>query len=367
MRVFGCACHAGAPRRALLRAGFAAAALPLAGALRAQPAVRAVDIHAHFFPQEFLDLVAAEGGRFGAAYQRRPEGFTIGVADVAPPTAVLPTKFVELDERLRDMDAQGVAVQALSLTSPMIYWADAVYGAKLARAWNDAASAAHRAHPERFVGLAILPMQDTDAALAELERARALPGIRGVYCGTNIATKDLDEKRLLPVFKAIEAAGLPLFLHPLQTAGGARLQPFYLSNLLGNPLDSAIAAGHLIFGGVLDACPALQVNLPHAGGVLPILVGRWDHGTRLRPELAHMKGRVPSDYLRRFTYDTIAHDARIMRFVLELVGADRVMLGSDYCYDMGYDRPVQFVDTLGLDPETRAAILGGNAARVLKL
>lgn len=363
----GCGCHPVPGRRRLLQAGLAGAALaalPRGRPAGAQDGVRAIDIHAHYFPEAYLELVGGEGASAGGLYRRAPEGWTIGAPGM-PPTAPLPDKFIDLRQRLADMDAQGVQVHALSLTTPMVYWADGALGERLSRAFNDGASAAHLAHPGRFVGLAMLPMQDPERALRELGRARGLPGIRGVYCGTNINGTDLSEPGLLPVWKAIEAAGLPVFLHPLQTVGGARMK-YYMSNFIGNPVDTAIAAGHLIFGGVLDACPRLEVNLPHAGGVLPILIGRFDHGAARRPETRHLT-RKPSEYLRRFTYDTIAHSPEIMRFVISMVGADRILLGSDYCYDMGYERPVQVVDALGLSATDRVAILGGTAARLLKL
>ncbi|HYM01472.1 MAG TPA: amidohydrolase family protein, partial [Stellaceae bacterium] len=135
---------------------------------------------------------------------------------------------------------------------------------------------------------------------------------------------------------------------------------------IGNPLDTGIAAAHLICGGVLDRFPKLDINLPHAGGVLPILIGRLDHGFRVRKELKHLP-QPPSAYLRRFTYDTIAHSKAIMSFVVSQVGADRVMLGSDYCFDMGYEHPVEVVNELNLDDEARRVILGGTAAKLLKL
>ena len=367
MFAFGCACIAGPTRRRLLQASAltcAGAALPATrGALAQQAGVRAIDIHAHYFPEAYLELAAREGS--GVQYRRDANGWALGVPGVSAITVTLPNKFIDLNERLADMNAQGVAVQALSLTSPMVYWANGELGERLSRAFNDAASAAHQRHPDRFVGLAMLPMQDTDRALRELERAKALSGIRGVYCGTNINNMDLSEPRLLPIWRAIEAANLPVFLHPLQTVGGARMA-YYMNNFIGNPVDTAIAAGHLIFGGVLDACPRLEISLPHAGGVLPILIGRFDHGASRRPETRHLQ-RPPSAYLRRFTYDTIAHSPEIMRFVISMVGADRVMLGSDYCYDMGYERPVENLDALGLSAADRAAILGGTAARLLRL
>ncbi|HVB35507.1 MAG TPA: amidohydrolase family protein [Patescibacteria group bacterium] len=275
---------------------------------------------------------------------------------------------MDLKERIAAMDEDGVAVQAISLTSPMAYWGDADLSSALCKAWNDSASAAHQAYPSRLAAFLTLPMLYPSRALDELNRASQLPGMRGVYLGTNIDEHELNDPMFEPVFARIEELDLPVFTHPVQTVGGKRMKPFYLVNLLGNPFDTAIAACHLVFGGVLDRHPKLQINLAHGGGALPILIGRIDHGWKVRPELQGLNLRQPpSAYLQRFTYDTIVHSKDIMQFVIQEVGVERIMLGSDYCFDMGYSRPVQFVEQLELSRAQRKMILGGNAARLLKL
>ena len=363
---------AGMSRRQVLQAGLTtAAALALNGPAEAiaqdlpVPASngRVIDIHAHYFPETYLDLVATDGKRFDAAYYTTAKGWFIKTP--AGGNGPLPSKFIDLKARIADMDQQGVAIQAISLTAPMLYWGDAELSTKLAKAWNDSATAAHQAYPTRLVAFLTLPMLYPDRALAELERASKLPGMRGVYLGTNISGRDLDDPLFDPVLARIEALELPIFLHPVETEGN-RLRPFFLSNLLGNPVDTAIAACHLIFGGVLDRHPKLQVCLPHAGGVLPILIGRIDQGWKVRDELKRLP-QAPSTYLQRFTYDTITHSKPIMEFVIKQVGSERVMVGSDYCFTMGYDRPVQFLDQVDLTSAQRRMILGGNAERLLKL
>lgn len=328
--------------------------------------VPTVDIHAHFFPEAYLRALETEGPRFGVTLDRSdPRGPAIQVGAVLG--GHLRPHFHDLKLRLAEMDRQGVQVHALSLTFPMTYWADADLGARLARITNDAMAEAHTAHPDRFVGLATLPLQDPRRSVEELDRAARLPGIRGVYLGTNVNDRELSDPAFLPVWERIHALGLPVFLHPLNVVGARRLSPFYLGNLLGNPFDTAVAAAHLIFGGVLDRFPRLTVCLPHAGGALPYLIGRLDRGHKVRRELGHVR-RPPSAYLRRFTYDTITHSGAAMRYLIGLVGADRVMVGSDYCFDMGYERPVQVVTRLpGLTARQRSSILGGTAARLLRL
>jgi aminocarboxymuconate-semialdehyde decarboxylase len=369
----GCpCCGAIVSRRNMLRAGLATAAASvtpkgfaqaLTGTAGDHDQVNAVDIHAHYFPRAFLELIASDGARFGYGAEFTDSNFTLKSPSR---TVVLPNKFVDLELRLADMDRQGISVQALSLTAPMVYWADEELSHRLAVAWNDAAIAAHRAKPDRFVALATLPMLSEQRALGELDRVGRLAGVRGIYLGTNIDNHDLDDPRFVAILARIDELGLPIFLHPLQTVGGERMQEYYLSNLLGNPIDTAIAACHLIFGGVLDRHPNLKVTLPHAGGVLPILIGRIDRGWKVRAEAKNLP-RAPSSYLRQFHYDTIAHSKPILQFLISQVGADRIMIGSDYCFDMGYERPVEIVDELDLTTDARAMILGGTAAKLLKI
>jgi aminocarboxymuconate-semialdehyde decarboxylase len=325
---------------------------------------RVIDTHTHYFPKAFLELMGRDGAAEGAEYVETPEGFILAAAGFR--NGPLSSRYWDVEGRIADMEATGITQQVLSLTAPMTYWASPELAERLARAYNDACAEAHRRYPDRFIGLATLPLPDIDRSLRELERARGLPGIHGVYMGTHVNGRDLSDPAFLPVFQAIEAAGMPVFLHPLIVLGGQRLKPFYLGNLLGNPFEAAVAAAHLIFGGVLDRCPDLEVSLPHAGGALPILIGRLDHGQRVRREGAHMP-RPPSDYLRRFTYDTISHSPEILRWIIGQVGIDRIVLGSDYTFDMGYERPLDILDALDLTPEERAMVLEGTAAKILRL
>jgi aminocarboxymuconate-semialdehyde decarboxylase len=366
-----CGCHHGLSRREILQGGIAAAVTAVGGVrdALAQPSakaeVRAIDIHSHYFPQAYLDLFNTEDRRFNSEFRVTEEGFFFKTPSQS--SGPLATKFIDLRQRLADMDAQGVAVHALSLTGPMVYWSDGKLSLELAKTWNDAAVAAHQAHPDRFVVLATLPMLDPDRATDELNRVSKLPGVRGIYMGTNLDSRDLDDPLFEPIFARIEALDLPVFLHPLApTVGGKRLQPYSFTNLVAFPLDTTIAACHLIFGGVMDRHPKLQVTLPHAGGVLPNLIGRLDHGWKVIPA-AKRSMQVPSAYLHRFTYDMITHSKPLMEYVISQVGVDRIMLGSDYCFEVGYDQPVQVVEELRLNSEQRKMILGGTAAKILKI
>ena len=233
--------------------------------------------------------------------------------------------YIDLNTRLKAMDAAGVDIHALSLTSPMVYWAPPAFGLRLAQTYNDALA-------------------------------------------THVNGKNLDDKSLWQVYARCEALALPLYLHPPYDAAGVeRMRSYYLRNFLGNPYDTGIAAASLMFGGVLDAYPKLDVVLPHGGGTFPWLIGRMDHGATVRPEVRHMK-QPPSSYLRRFHYDTITHSGAILLDLVRLVGADRVVLGSDHPADMGYNQPLDVVERVTeLTLRERELIIGGNSARLLKI
>jgi len=323
-----------------------------------------IDIHTHFVPEGYLKLIEAEGEPYGLRLRSGPDGPMIMVGQV--PIGPITPHYYDLDLRLRAMDKQRVTVHALSLMPPMVYWGDGSLGLRLAKIVNDGMAEATRIHPDRFVGLATLPLQDPDTALVELERAVTVLGCRGIYLGTNVRGKELADPSFLPVFERIHTLGVPIFLHPLNVIGAQRLTNYYLHNLLGNPFDTAVAAANIIFSGLLDQFPNLNICLPHAGGAFPYLIGRLNHGWKVREECRTVK-KAPSSYLRRFTYDTISHAPESLRYLIELVGTDRVMLGSDYCFDMGYERPVKVVTALKLSRNDQEKILGGTAARLLRI
>lgn len=330
-----------------------------------KPPIQTIDTHAHYFPQTYIDLIARHGNRVGATVSEA-NGATFIQVGLSLRTGPITRTFIDLDERLKIMDAQGVGMHALSLTQPMVYWADDDLGVQLCVAYNDAISAAHKAHPTRFIGFACLPMQNPKLALEELERAARLPGVKGVYMATVVRDRDLSDRSFFPVYERCEALGLPIFLHPMMV-NNERMKQFYLVNLCGNPFETALAACHLIFGGVLDAFPKLEISLPHAGGALPILRGRMDRGFVIRAECKHLP-RAPSEYLKRFTYDTISYNEDILADLVKLVGVDRIMVGSDYCFDIAYEEPIKFVEGVkSLNATQKQQILWDNAAKLLRL
>ena len=330
--------------------------------------VRTIDVHAHYFPERFVRVINEQGGPPGVSFDlSKPDApiFVIGGGRIP-----IDVTYWDLEKRIQRMNAQGVTTHALSLTTPFVYWAAPERGAELARLVNDSMIEAHTAYPDRFVGCATLPIQAPDLAVKELDRLAGSRAIRGAYMPTSFGGKELSDASLFPIYAKCEAMNLPILLHPDQAAaamGANRAQRFYMANTLGNPYDTGIAVTNLVFGGVMDRFPKLNIVLPHAGGVIPYLAGRLEHSQHVRPEVKGTAQRPFMEYVRRFHYDTITHSAPLLKFLVDLVGVERVMLGSDYCFDMGYERPREIIDALKLRPADRDALYGGNAARVLGL
>lgn len=330
--------------------------------------VRVIDAHYHWYPREFVTLMEKEGPANGAKMGRDAAGNPV-VQSVAggTQTSVMRRNMTEFDLIIKEMDARKVNTYALSMTNPMVYWASPAFALKLSQAVNDACAAAHLKYPERFFGTIMLPMQDTKLAVQELERAAKLPGMRAINIGEHINGKNLHEKQFWPVYERAEALGLPLFTHNLYPAGAERLKDFFMINTLGNLYEDGIAAISLVCGGVMDAFPKLEVYLPHGGGTFPWMIGRLDYAIGVSPALKHMK-QPAHRYLRRFYYDIIVIDPRIMKMLIDLVGVDRVVMGTDFPQLMSVRQPVDFVDSIpGLTRREREMILSDNPARLLKL
>jgi aminocarboxymuconate-semialdehyde decarboxylase len=277
---------------------------------------------------------------------------------------------VELERRFADMEQSGVTRQILSVRPQIFsYRAPGDVGAELARIQNAALIDLAERHEERFHAMITLALQAPEPAIAELRRHGDNPIVRGVLVDANIAGRNLDDPAFEPVWAEMERLDLPALVHPYQAEAPAqeRLGSYYLFNLIGNPLDSAIAAASVVFGGILDRYPRLRWCFVHGGGYAPYQLGRWDHGWRARPEgKIHIAERPPSEYFRHLYFDSLTHSAASLRFLGELVGWDRIMLGSDYPFDMGDTDPVGAVRRLGLDGDDERAVLSGTTHRFLR-
>jgi aminocarboxymuconate-semialdehyde decarboxylase len=315
------------------------------------------DIHAHIVPESFIDALAAEvpaacptiSSRDGRWYFSYPGGRTSGP---------FPAGMFDVGARLADMDRDGIDVHALSVPPPQFqYRLEPAAAAVHARLYNEALVDIAREHPQRFVVLGTLPMQDVAAAIVELERLVGIPEVVGLELATNVTGTNLGHDSFADLWSAIAATGLAVVLHPSDVAGHDRMHDHYLHNFVGNPTDSTLAAGSLIFSGVLERNAALRIALLHGGGFLPYQIGRFDHGWTVRAEANARIDRPPSQYLNRFWFDTLTHDRASLQFLLQRVGPDRLALGSDYPFDMADPDPVGSVRAAISDPTALQKIL----------
>jgi len=324
---------------------------------------RTIDIHTHILTQETAALLSQAGAKVTIT----PDDAESAALDVGGVVyRPFPTGGFDIARRLQDMDATGVDVHVLSATpQTYLYKQEAALGATTSAIQNDQIAKHIAAHPTRFMGIATLPMQDPKLAADELTRAMTKLGLRGAMFASNILGKNLDDPSFEPLWAAAEELGAFMFIHPNNVAGAERLKSYYLVNLIGNPLDTTIAAACLVFGGVMDRHPRLKVCLAHAGGFMPYQAGRWIHGWRVRPEPKKNIPQEPATIVGRFLYDTIAHSDESLAFLIERAGAARVMLGSDYPYDMAMMDCVAHVRGLKISDADKAAILGNRAEALL--
>lgn len=281
----------------------------------------------------------------------------------------MPPQMFDVDKRIADMDTQRVDVQVLAVPPPQYhYHVPAEPGIDFARMQNDGMIAVAEAHPDRFQVFATLPLQDIDAALTEIERVASNPIVRGVELGSNVNTANLDDDSLEPLWQELENRNLPAWFHPDQRsiAGSDRIKSYYLQNFIGIPLETTIAIGSLIFGGVVDRHPGLRFGFCHGGGFAPYQVGRFDHGQRVRPEPKANIQRPFSEYFRELYFDSLTHDPLSLELLGRRVGWDHVVLGSDYPFDMANFDPVTAVEAIGLAAEDQRKVLEDNAERFLR-
>lgn len=281
---------------------------------------------------------------------------------------ILP-QLTSVERRLKDMDKAGIDMQVISPAPGQYYYSvEPDLARQAARLINERLAEIVSEHPDRFVGLGTVPMQAPELAVAELERAVKDLGLRGVEINTNVAGEELSEERFRPFFAKAQELDVLVFMHPSGFSDGRRLAQHYFSNVIGNPLDSTVAVSHLIFGGVLDAYPRLKICVAHGGGYLPAYSGRIDHAHGKRSDCRMVIKRKPTSYLRKLYFDTIVFTHHQLDYLVTLWGSDHLLLGTDYPYDMGLPHAVPFVeDAPKLSRADRAAILGGNAARLLKI
>jgi aminocarboxymuconate-semialdehyde decarboxylase len=310
---------------------------------------RVIDIHCHRECGAAAALVKPEADRLG----RKPLQFGNELTkevnrkqleDIRP-------KMEDVEVRLADMDATGIDIQALSLSPyQLFHWAEGDLAARAFSTINDDLAALVAGHPDRFVGLGAVPLQDPAVAIAELRRC----------------SEELSSPRFEEFWGVVEELGMMVFIHPTGFTEPARFTDHYFFNTIGHPLEETICAGRLIFDGVMERHPGLNFVFSHGGGYLPAYAGRFDHAYHARADVRHGLPRPPSEYLASFYFDTMVFEPDQLGFLIQKYGSDHVLLGTDYPYDMGESDPLGLVNKVsGLSPDDVDRIVGGNAARLL--
>jgi aminocarboxymuconate-semialdehyde decarboxylase len=331
--------------------------------------MKSIDIHAHIVPRALWKAVDSKSDWFG--YRHEPgEGLGTVVGGGMRTHFTSPKVRYTTEERLKDMDAEGTDVQVLSIHPPFYgYHLDREQGVRLARQVNEEIAATIREQPARFSGLATLPIQDVKSAIEELEHAVTRLGLKGAELDTQVNGVQWDDPGFLPFFKAAESMGAVLFFHPQPQNNFLmqRVPRYRLFNSLGVVLDDAIVAAVLICGGVLEKCPDLRVCIAHGGGPSCYVMGRLDRGWQALPKNARTP-QPPSAYQKKLYYDTVTGSEEALRFLIDSVGADRVVLGSDWPFVPWNPGPGGWVQSLkSLTDDEKEKILWRNVASLLKL
>ena len=331
-----------------------------------RPSTPTIDIHAHVFIQAAADYVAPHLDMSANPLVRFSAEETKALNKQQDAERV--PLMAGYDHRFAEMEAMGVDKQLISPAPPQCYYAvSPEVGVKAARMINDGIAEYIARYPDRLAALGTAPMQDAEAAVAELEYAVKTLGFKGVEILTNVAGRDLSDPAFAPFWAKAEELGAWVLIHPSGFTDGKRLGRFYFSNVIGNPLETTIALHYLIFDGVLERHPNLKIIAVHGGGFLGSYHGRIDHAWGARSDAKGNLPQPPSTYLKRIIFDTIVFTPQQLQALIATFGADHIMMGTDYPFDMGEYDPIGHLAESGLDEKTLAAIAGGNAQRLIGL
>jgi aminocarboxymuconate-semialdehyde decarboxylase len=303
-----------------------------------------IDLHNHVIPPTIVDAIARDPSRYGTSIEEK-EGKRYFNSHGR--LAELQKVYYDADAKVEWMDRNNLDIAAISVGPPIyFYWLSADVGLAAAKLANDGIAQMVAKRPDRLRGMAHLPMQDPDAAIAELERVVREYKFKGVEVGTSIEGKPLADPRFRKVLRTIEQLDCFLFTHPYQCLAQGGMDEYYLSNFVGFPLDTTLMVAHLMYSGALDELKKLKILLAHGGGYVPYQIGRFIHGFNVRPGPKTKTQTSPADLLRRFYFDALTHDPQAAKHLINRVGADRVVIGSDHPFDMGPPDLMGFIDSI---------------------
>lgn len=324
-----------------------------------------IDIHSHVIPKRIVEQIASRPEVFAARIEG--EGGARRVVHDQGYVYPLFDEFHDVDAKLESMDRKGIRMSVISPAPPMFYyWAGADLALEVARYVNDGVAEMVSAAPARLRGMATVPMQHPDAAVAELERVVREHGFKAVEIGTSIEGEQLAEQRFRPLLRRAQELGVFVFAHPYYVGSKSGLECYYLTNLVGNPLDTTVMLANLMYSGALDELPDLKLCLAHGGGFAPYQIGRLAHGHRVRPETRAAGATSPMALFRRLYFDSLVFEPRALRYLIDLVGADHVCIGTDSPFDMGDDQPDATIDAVPrLTEHERHEVCCGTALRLL--
>ncbi|HET9312276.1 MAG TPA: amidohydrolase family protein [Actinomycetota bacterium] len=329
---------------------------------------KSIDVHWHHVPKAFADAVVSGAVPIAGQVVTKDDGSALVKLDNGFKQP-LPGFLTDPATIVADLDAAGLDAACASIAPPLSHLdCDPQIGLGVSRAINDAYAEVAEEHDGRILPMANVPLQDVDLALQELQRVVDDYGFKGVQVGSNIDGKNLGDESLFPFWERVRELDLVVFSHGLSPLGPERMKEHELKNFVGLPIDTAVSVASLVFGGVYERLPGLKIVFSHGGGAFPCLVGRWDHGYRDRlSKQDDTTIKLPSDYLVDVYADSLTHDPAAVRYLVERLGEDQVVLGSDHPFDMGEADPIGKVKEAIDDPAIVDKILGGTASRLLGL
>ncbi|MCW5822604.1 MAG: amidohydrolase [Cyanobacteria bacterium TGS_CYA1] len=328
-----------------------------------------IDIHTHILPRDIPDWKSKYGYGGFIKLDHHASCRARMLKDDGTFFREIESNCWDASARIEDCKRSGVTIQVLSTVPVMFsYWAEPKHALDLSKFLNDDLAKVVKSNPARFVGLGTIPMQAPDLAVQELERCVKDLGLLGVQIGSHVNNWNLSDPALLPVFEAANDLDAFIFVHPWDMMGQERMTRYWLPWLVGMPAETCLAICSMIFSGIFERFPKLRVAFAHGGGSFPATIGRIEHGFQARPDLCAIDNDVnPRDYLGRFLVDSLVHDSKALKYLLDVVGEDSIALGTDYPFPLGEDEPGKLIESLDITDATKAKLLGGNALSWLKI